>query len=134
MTHKLFKFGSVEDELMASMEASLVKNQKDMAFGHDKLIKAVDHLSAAAEIFDNTGFGKEAEIITRLIEKIAQDKSVGELIEEELGAQLHPINKMIEEDLVKKEIDDLIQSEQELDSRQYHIQKMLDEEMSKKKV
>jgi hypothetical protein len=71
MTDRLFKFGSFEDEIMKSMETTLVKYQKDQMYSHDKLAKAIDHLSAAAEIFDDTGFNKEAEALTKFIEKIA---------------------------------------------------------------
>lgn len=121
MTDRLFKFGSLEDEIMKSMETTLVKYQKDQMYGHEKLAKAVDHLSAAAEIFDDTGFSKEAEFVTRLIEKIASgevtvqegpkplvnlnDPSLEAMIDEEIPAyQKSPINKLIEEELSKDEI------------------------------
>ncbi len=111
MTDRLFKFGSVEDEIMKSMETTLVKYQKDQMYGHEKLAKAVDHLNAAAEIFDNTGFNKEAEFITKLIEKIANHgvSNVGGLIEESLPHhKKSPVNKLIEEELSRQEIEDLM--------------------------
>lgn len=112
MTDRLFKFGSLEDEIMKSMETSLVKNQHNKIFGHEKLAKAVDHLNAAAEIFDDTGFSKAAEAVTRLIEKLADEKAnLGGLIEESLSEKDEsPINKLIEEELNKKEVEDLIES------------------------
>ncbi len=111
MTDRLFKFGSVEDEIMKSMETTLVKYQKDQMYGHEKLAKAVDHLNAAAEIFDNTGFNKEAEFITKLIEKIANHgvSNVGDLIEKTLPHhRKSPVDKVVEEELNKQDIEDLI--------------------------
>jgi hypothetical protein len=127
MTDRLFKFGSFEDEIMKSMETTLVKYQKDQMYSHEKLAKAVDHLSAAAEIFDDTGFSKEAEALTKLIEKIAHDPSSGgsfddrafeesptdiihEDIDQEVGHLKHPINKSISEELNKSEIEELMES------------------------
>lgn len=110
MTDRLFKFGSLEDEIMKSMETSLVKYQKDQLFGHEKLAKAVDHLSAAAEIFDDTGFSKEAEFVTRLIEKIAHGEAgIGKMIEESLPEHSKsPLNKLLEEEMSKKDIEELL--------------------------
>lgn len=121
MTDRLFKFGSLEEEIMKSMETTLVKYQKDQMYGHEKLAKAVDHLSAAAEIFDDTGFSREAEFVTRLIEKIASgevvvqdgpkpmvnlnDPDLGGMIDEEIPEyQKSPVNKLIEEELSRDEI------------------------------
>lgn len=80
MTDRLFKFGSLEDEIMKSMETTLVKYQKDQMYSHEKLAKAIDHLSAAAEIFDDTGFSKEAEVLTRFIEKLAHEERLSPTI------------------------------------------------------
>lgn len=88
MTDRLFKFGSFEDEIMKSMETTLVKYQKDQMYSHDKLAKAVDHLSAAAEIFDDTGFNKEAELLTRFIEKIAHDERLSPTIVSDTLAEM----------------------------------------------
>lgn len=119
MTDRLFKYGSLEDEIMKSMETTLVKYQKDAMYGHEKLGKAVDHLAAAAEIFDDTGFNKEAEVLTKLIEKIAHESKsfeedptdlIGNSIEEEVAGLNNPINKSIDEELNKEEIAELMRS------------------------
>lgn len=108
MTDRLFKFGSVEQELMKSMEKTLVKNQKNEAFHHDKFSKAVDLLNSAAALFDNAGFNKEAEVITTLIEKLANG-SIEKMIEESLPEyKKSPVNRLIEEEKNKKDIEDLI--------------------------
>lgn len=127
MTDRLFKFGSFEDEIMKSMETTLVKYQKDQMYSHEKLGKAIDHLSAAAEIFDDTGFNKEAEALTKFIEKIAHEKGGldSKLIDEELtgvesggGSELEELmNQLQKEDLsnpadkkYKPEFDDMVSS------------------------
>ena len=82
MTDRLFKFGSFEDELMKGMEKQLSSVQKDRKIS--KVAKAFDYLSSAAELFDDAGRTKEAEVITKLIEKFAH---IDDLIEEELLKQ-----------------------------------------------
>lgn len=110
MTDRLFKFGSFEEEIMKSMENTLVKYQKDQMYSHEKLAKAVDHLNAAAEIFDDTGFNKESEFITKLIEKIAHGGShIHKMIEESLPPHSKsPVNNLLEEELSKQEIEDIL--------------------------
>jgi hypothetical protein len=123
MTDRLFKFGSLEDEIMKSMETSLVKVQRSL-IGHEKLSKAVDHLNAAAEIFDDSGFSKEAEFVTRLIEKLADvtvqqgpqpkfdltgNDDLYEMIDSSVPEyKKSPINSLIEEELSKQEIKNLL--------------------------
>lgn len=69
----MFKGGSVEDELMRSMEKELVSKQLDNKHGFDKLAKAIDYLNAAADIFENAGLHKEAEEITNILEIMSSD-------------------------------------------------------------
>jgi len=109
MTDRLFKFGSLEEEIMKSMETSLVKVQRSL-MGHEKLAKAVDHLNAAAEIFDDSGFNKEAEVVTRLIEKIAHgEANIGNMIDESLPEHMKsPVNKLVQEELSKQDIENIL--------------------------
>lgn len=67
----MFKTGSFEQELAESMEQSLVSNQVENKYSFERVAKAADLLHAAAEIFDDTGHHFEAEVLTRLLEKIA---------------------------------------------------------------
>ena len=69
----MFKTASFEQELMQSMSEKLVENQTENQYSYNKIAKAADYLNAAAEIFDDTGMHKEAEVITRLLEKMAQE-------------------------------------------------------------
>lgn len=71
MGTKMFKIGSFEEELAKGMEQKLVSRQTENQFSMDRLAKAVDFLNAASQIFDDTGFYAEAEVLTRMLEKIA---------------------------------------------------------------
>lgn len=75
MGTKMFKVGSIEQELAESMEHSLVSNQVENKYSFDRIAKAADLLHTAAEIFDETGHHFEAEVLTRLLEKIANKGS-----------------------------------------------------------
>lgn len=68
-----FKIGSFEEELAKGMEQKLVSRQTENQFSIDRLAKAVDFLNAASQIFDDTGFYAEAEVLTQMLEKIAAD-------------------------------------------------------------
>ena len=69
----MFKSANVEDEIYRSMEASLVKNQTENLHGFNKLAKAVDLLNTAAAIFEQAGMITEAQEITNILHKLAQD-------------------------------------------------------------
>jgi hypothetical protein len=73
----MFKLSNFEKELASSMQENLVSNQLDNKYSFDRIAKAIDLLHSAAEIFDDTGFHVEAEVITLMLEKIAskQDTS-----------------------------------------------------------
>lgn len=69
----MFKYGSsTETELMQSMEKELVANQVETKHGFNKLAKALDCISAAADIFDKSGLYEEANDITKLLKSFAE--------------------------------------------------------------
>lgn len=90
MGTKMFKIGSFEAELAKSMEENLVSNGLENKHNFDKIAKAADFLNAAAEIFDDTGFHAEAEVITQVLEKLANNgmrkvaQSIDDLTPEEM--------------------------------------------------
>ena len=65
--------GSVEDEIYRSMESTLVKNQVEDRHGLNKLAKAADLLSLAAEIFDQAGMYQESAEITEILKSLSGD-------------------------------------------------------------
>jgi len=69
----MFKQGSFEDEIYRSMEKSLVKNQVEDRHGFDKLAKAADLLSTAAEIFDKAGMFQESDEIAEILKSLSKD-------------------------------------------------------------
>ncbi len=70
----MFKTSSFEQEIIEGMEKSLIGNQIENKYSFDKISRAADYLNSAAEILDDTGMYTEAEIITKLLEKIASSK------------------------------------------------------------
>ncbi len=71
MGTKMFKLGSFEEELVSSMEKGLLSNQAENKFSFDKLAKVADYLSAAAELLDDTGHIAEANMVTKVLAKLA---------------------------------------------------------------
>lgn len=71
----MFKSGSIEKELMSSMEKELVDIQFESQHGFGKLAKAVDHLNAAATIFDKAGMTSVASDITDVLESLLRKVS-----------------------------------------------------------
>lgn len=69
----MFKIANFENEILSSMESNLLANQADNKFSVNKLSKAADYLNNAADLFDDVGMNKEAEIVTKLLEKLAQE-------------------------------------------------------------
>jgi hypothetical protein len=69
----MFKQCSAEDEIYRAMETGLVKNQTEARHGFDKLAKAADFLSIAAEIFDQAGMFQESEEILEILKNLSQD-------------------------------------------------------------
>lgn len=70
----MFKLSNFEQELAETMQEHLVSNQLDNKYSFDRIAKAIDLLHSAADIFDDTGFHVEAEVITRMLEKLAKKK------------------------------------------------------------
>jgi hypothetical protein len=72
---RLFKIGSFEEELAASMSKQLRAHQHEKQLGFDRrAAKAVDLINAAAQLFDEAGFYREAESLTSFLEKLAHKK------------------------------------------------------------
>jgi hypothetical protein len=70
----MFKFGSFEDEIYRSMERTLVDSQQvENTHGLSKLAKAVDYLNSAASIFEKAGMDEEAEEVTEILQRLAQE-------------------------------------------------------------
>lgn len=68
----MFKTSGFEKELMQEMSKKLIENETENVYSYNKISKAADYLNAAAEIFDDTGMHKEAEMITRMLESLGQ--------------------------------------------------------------
>ena len=67
---------SFADEIAAAMERNLIdSNINKLAHTENQILKAADYLNAAAEIFDETGLTKQAEVITLLLETLAAKKT-----------------------------------------------------------
>ena len=74
----MFKLGSFEKELASSMETSLISNRMENKFSFDKIAKVADYLSAAAELLDDTGHLVEADMVTKILAKLAGEESADE--------------------------------------------------------
>ncbi len=65
----MFKKENFEQEIMQSMKNNLIANKLEKQHSFERIGKAVDFIQAAADIFDDTGFYSEAEVLTSIIEK-----------------------------------------------------------------
>jgi len=72
----MFKIGSFEDELYKSMEKKLVSNQVESKHGFNKIAKAADLLSNAAEIFDQAGMKSTSNEILLVLTDLANQLNV----------------------------------------------------------
>lgn len=66
---------NAEAEIAAEMESKLITHaieKRDYAIG--KTAKAIEHLNVVAEIFDEIGMHKEAEVATMFLEALAAKK------------------------------------------------------------
>jgi hypothetical protein len=73
----MFKPDSSAQEIARQMAENLMRRANEKKFAAvDNLNKAVDHLQAAAEIFDDAGLYAEAEAITSFLEKMADKKKL----------------------------------------------------------
>lgn len=68
----MFKCGSIEKELMQSMENELVSQSVEKKYNFSKLAKAIDYLDTAANIFDRSGFSDEADEIIKIIQSLTK--------------------------------------------------------------
>jgi hypothetical protein len=108
----MFKLGSFEGELAKGMETKLIARQTENQFSLDRIAKAVDFLNAASQIFDDTGFYAEAEVLTSMLERIANNKLVPQTVktaEESLTPEEFDFYKSLP---VDTKMDFLQQSEQ----------------------
>lgn len=109
MGTKMFKLGSFETELAESMEKTLVTSQLENKYSFDKVAKAADYINAAAELLDDTGFATEAKVLTKIIERLAEDKG-SELTDEEISNLLlgktRPAYESFPEEIVMDPIED----------------------------
>lgn len=64
----MFKNSSVANEVLHSMEKTLVSNQVENKYGFDKLAKAADYLNAAAAVFEKAGMHKQAIEVTEVLQ------------------------------------------------------------------
>lgn len=72
----MFKIGSFQDEILQSMEKSLLANQSEkLNYEFNKLAKAADLLNDAATIFDQAGMCTEASEITDVLESLVSKLS-----------------------------------------------------------
>lgn len=118
MGTKLFKTESFEKELADAMEESLVFSQsKKESTSSDNIAKAVNFIHSAAEIFDDAGLHVEAEVLTRVLEKIANKLEEKEEQTLSLGALTHEEMKFYQS-LPRHMKDDL---EKHLKGKTYHI-------------
>ena len=67
----MFKINNFENELYKTMETTLVANQVEASHGFNKLAKAVEYLSKAAELFDDAQMHSESEEISNIINSFA---------------------------------------------------------------
>lgn len=81
---------SSASEILNSMSDSLLSKIADIeTLKIKKLATALEHLNAAAEIFDSVGLNSEAEIATKLLEKTAQAQQ-NDLVKQKLMQALQP--------------------------------------------
>ena len=71
----MFKQSNFENEILQSMEKSLVANQSEESNGFNKLAKAVDCLNNAATLFDQAGMHEAASELTNVIKSLASKLS-----------------------------------------------------------
>lgn len=74
----MFKTASSESEIMQAMSKGLSATHVEQVHGFDKLAKAADYLSAAAEIFDDAGFPTVADDITAVLQGLVKQLNPSE--------------------------------------------------------
>lgn len=97
MSPSMFKMGNFEAELASSMVDHLKHNRLEKTAEISQMHRivqsgqAIDHLHSAATILDGLGCRAEADVITRLLEKMANKEhhSKEEPVEFEMTSLLH---------------------------------------------
>jgi hypothetical protein len=85
----MFNKKSSENEITKSMQDSLLSTAVDNKVSKmQKLASALEHLNAAASIFDDVGLEKEAEYTTILLEKAAQAQQNAQPIQQNIQQKL----------------------------------------------
>ena len=74
----MFKSGSIENELIRSMETTLVSNQLEKQHNFNKIAKAFDYLNAAADIFDKAGLQKESKEVEKVLQVLATQQMISD--------------------------------------------------------
>lgn len=73
MGTKMFKIGSFEEDIVAEMHKTLISSQLENKFSLDKLTKAAEFINTAAELLDDTGFTVEADMLTTVLKRLANE-------------------------------------------------------------
>lgn len=68
----MFKSASCDTELMQAMEKSLAAKELEDTHQFNKIAKAIEYLSAAADIFDQANMSEEAAELTEILESLAK--------------------------------------------------------------
>jgi len=96
----MFKSGSIENELMRSMETKLVSSQIETKHNFNKLAKAFDYLNAAADIFDKAGLQKESREVEKVLQVLATQQMISNAFStEDVSALLKHLDLLNAEDL-----------------------------------
>jgi hypothetical protein len=68
----LYRQASIANEVMEEMAKVMKLSHLEDKYAFNKLSSAIDHLASAADIFDATGYSGEAEVLTRMISRLAE--------------------------------------------------------------
>lgn len=93
----MFKRESAEKEIYEAMQKELRANQLENRFSLNKIAKAADYIGTAAELLDDTGFKVEADLLTKVLKRLANEHEAPLNVESE-----HPnvIIDPLEEEIV----------------------------------
>lgn len=98
MGTKMFKTGSFEEDIVAAMHKTLISSQLDNKLSLEKLSKAAEFINTAAELLDDTGFTVEADMLTTVLKRLANEQvadvypnhAIHDTTEEALAASHYP--------------------------------------------
>jgi hypothetical protein len=63
----MFKYASVEEELIQSMQKQLKANDFEKNHKFIKIAQAIEYVKAAADIFDNADMSEEVDELTNIL-------------------------------------------------------------------